>query len=290
MIIGHQKIVARLTEDARSGNLAHAHLFLGPKHVGKTRVALELAVILQEAEEHPVLRKQVLEGRDPDTILLIDAGENLSIKQIRTVRERATQSHARPKLVFIIENIGRMKTEAMNAILKTLEEPPEGTVFFLTAHRDDDVLPTIRSRCQLTQFSTVADEHLKPEAEGSDPEHLVMYAWGRPVKLKRLVQEVDYFDMHREMHLEVTQFFEDPSVPRAFGLVRKYEKSEHLEELLDILLHRTRTLALSGQVNPVMQGLNFADLLEQVEQCKEDLRANVNKKLSLENLFLSFVS
>jgi hypothetical protein len=136
----------------------------------------------------------------------------------------------------------------------------------------------------------VADEHLKAEAEGSDPEHLVMYAMGRPGKLKRLVNEGDYFEMHREMHHEITQFFEDPSIPRAFELVRKYEKSEHLEELLDILLHRTRTLALSGHTPPVMKGLDFADLLEQVEQCKDDLRANVNKKLSLETLLLSFVS
>jgi DNA polymerase III subunit delta' len=290
MIIGHEKIVAQLSEHAENGSLAHAHLFIGPKHVGKTRVALELAVILQEATESPVLRKQVLEGRDADTMLLLDDGENLSIKAIRDVRVRATQSHARPHLVVIIENIGRMKVEALNALLKTLEEPPEGAVFFLTAHREEDIIPTIRSRCQITQFTTVHDAALKEVAEGSELDLLVMYAMGRPGKLKRLQQDAEYFEAHKTVHQGITQFLEKPSVPAAFSLVRQYEKDENLHEFLDILLHRTRTLALSGQVPPVLQGLDFASLLEKTELSKDDLRGNVNKKLILETLLLSFVS
>lgn len=290
MIIGHEKIFKQMKSDAEAGRLAHAHLFIGPKHVGKTRVAMELAVILQEASAHPVLRKQILQGHDADTILLLDKGENLSIKDIRAVKIRATQSHARPHLVVIIENIGRMKAEAMNALLKTLEEPPEGTVFFLTAHRDEDVIPTIRSRSHVTYFHTVADEKLLEIVESSDPSHMVMYSMGRPGKLMRLQHETEYFDAHRALHQSITQFLDGPSIPSAFSLVREYEKTEYLDEFLDILLHRTRTLALSRQVSPVLAGLSLTDLLEQIEQSKEDIRGNVNKKLVLETLLLSFVS
>ncbi|MFT7183833.1 MAG: hypothetical protein ACI9QC_000157 [Oceanicoccus sp.] len=290
MIIGHKKTVARLIEEATAGHLAHAQLFIGPKHVGKTRVALELAVMLQKASDQPVLRKQILEGRDPDSILLLDEGENLSIKAIREVRVRASQSHARPYLVVIIEDIGRMKVEALNALLKTLEEPPDDTVFFLTAHTEGDVIPTIRSRCQITHFHTVHDDHLKAVVESSNPDQLVMYAMGRPGKLKRLQQDNEYLEAHQNAHLGITQFLENPNIPRAFGLVRDYEKNDYLDEFIDILLHRTRTFALSGQVPPVLQSLDFASLLERVEQSKEDLRGNVNKKLILETLLLSFVS
>ena len=290
MIIGHEKRVSRLSQEAQAGQLAHAQLFIGPKHVGKTRVALELAVLLQEAKDHPVLRKQILEGRDPDTLLLLDAGDKLAITEIRSVRERAAQSHARPYLVVIIEDIGRMQTESLNALLKTLEEPPEDSVFFLTAHRDEDVIPTIRSRCRVTHFNTVPDESLTAVAEGANPALLVMYSMGRPGKLKRLQQDPAYLEAHQNLHLGVTQFLEDPSVPRAFNLVRQYEKDDYLDEFLDILLHRRRTLALSGQVPPVLQGLDFASLLEKTEQSKEDLAANVNKRLTLETLLLSFVS
>jgi len=290
MIIGHEKIFKQMKADAEAGRLAHAHLFIGPKHVGKTRVAMELAVILQGASDQPVLRKQILQGHDADSILLLDKGENLSIKDIRAVKIRATQSHARPYLVVIIENIGRMKAEAMNALLKTLEEPPEGTVFFLTAHRDEDVIPTIRSRSHVTYFHTVADDKLLEATESSDPNHMVMYAMGRPGKLMRLQNETEYFEAHRTLHQAITQFLESPSVPAAFKLVRDYEKNAYLEEFLDILLHRTRTLALSRQVPPALTGLSLPDLLEHIEASKEDIRANVNKKLVLETLLLSFVS
>ena len=127
-------------------------------------------------------------------------------------------------------------------------------------------------------------------AEGANPALLVMYSMGRPGKLKRLQQDPAYLEAHQNLHLGVTQFLEDPSVPRAFNLVRQYEKDDYLDEFLDILLHRTRTLALSGQVPPVLQGLDFASLLEKTEQSKEDLAANVNKRLTLETLLLSFVS
>ena len=118
MLIGHQKIFTRLKEKAQKGQLHHAQLFIGPESVGKSKVALELAVFLQNAQDNVVLRKQMLEGVDADTVLLLDQGENLSIKEIRTVIERTHQSHHRPYLVVLIENLGRMRPEAMNALLK----------------------------------------------------------------------------------------------------------------------------------------------------------------------------
>lgn len=280
MIIGHELTFAQLKRDAETDRLAHAQLFIGPHHVGKTRMAMELAVILQGAADQPPLRKQILTGLDADTLLYLDTGENLSIVEIRAVRERANQSHARPYLVAVIENLGRMKPEAMNALLKTLEEPPAKTVFFLTAHREEDVLPTIRSRCHVTHFHTVGDPVLAAATESSDPEHLVMYAMGRPGKLVRLQKEPEYLELHRQLHQSVMEFLKKPTVPTAFQLSRDLENVEHLEEFLDILLHRTRTLAL--------QGHPLADHLERIEQSKEDLRGNVNKKLVLETLLLSF--
>ena len=78
-LVGHQKLVDELLRDAERGTLHHGHLFLGPEHVGKTKTALTAAVELQGASENVIAKKQLLEGLDPDTLLLRDDGEGLSI-------------------------------------------------------------------------------------------------------------------------------------------------------------------------------------------------------------------
>jgi DNA polymerase-3 subunit delta' len=185
-------------------------------------------------------------------------------------------------LIFIIENLGRMKVEAANALLKTLEEPGEGVLFFLTANREEDVLPTIRSRCSITTFQTVPESELKEMTAGHVfEEQLLFFTLGRPGKLRRLLDEPDYLTAHQEVLQDVLQFMENPQTARAFDLVRKYEGHALRGEMLDILLQRTRTWALARRL-PMA-------LLEQVEAAKDQLKANVNTKLVLENLLLPFV-
>lgn len=289
MLIGHSGIFERLKAQAAQGTLHHAQLFVGPEHVGKSKLAIELSMVLQEVTQAPVLRKQILDGVDADTIFLLDEGQPLSIKEVRSVIERTHQSHRRPYLVILIENIGRMRPEAMNALLKTLEEPPKGVIFFLTANQDEAVLPTIRSRCQLTSFHTVSDAILREACEGHVyTDFLVMFAMGRPGKLQRLKNERDYFEAHQKIFQEVNRFLEKPTVEAAFELSRTYEKHELNQEMLDILLHRVRTFALSGQHPTILKHLDFTETLESLETSKEDLQKNVNPKLVFENLLLPF--
>ncbi len=287
MLIGHQSIFERLKVQAEKGTLHHAQLFIGPEHVGKTKLALELAMVLQEA--NVILRKQMMEGVDADTILLLDEGKALSIKEIRGLIERTHQTHNRPYLVVVIENIGRMKAEAMNALLKTLEEPAEGVVFFLTANKEEDVLATIRSRSQVTYFQTISDAILTEACEDHVyTEQLVMFAMGRPGKLQRLKADRDYLESHQKIHQDISRFLEKPTVQGAFGLSRDYEKHDQRQEMLDILLHRVRTFALSGQSPNVLEHLDFTQAMEDLETTKADLKRNVNSKLLLENLLLPF--
>ena len=289
MLIGHEKIYERLKAEVDSGILHHAQLFLGPERVGKTKAALNLAIYMQGAEDDVILKRQLLEGADADTLLFLDDGETLPIKTVREIVERTGQTHNRPYLVVVIEGIGRMKIESMNALLKTLEEPPEGVVFFLTANKEEDVIPTIRSRCRISNFHTVSDKLLRMECDGHVfEEQLTMFAMGRPGKLRRLIDDTEYFEAHQEMYSDVNRFLEDSTTHGAFALVRKYEKSEMLQEILDILLRRVRSFALSGHGPVVLEHLDFPAVMDNIEIVKQDLDRNVNKKLLLENLLLPF--
>ena len=290
-MIGHAAILERLKREATEGRLHHAHLFVGPESVGKTTAAIQLAVFLQGGEENVLVKKHIFEGLDPDTILLLDKGESLPIEEVRGVIARASESHMKPYLVVVIENIGRMKPEAMNALLKTLEEPLPETIFLLTAHQEEDVLPTIRSRCHTARFQTVPERDMIAGCEGHvQTDRLLFFAMGRPGKLKRLIADPDYLAAHERMLQAVIGFAEKPSTAAVFSLVRKFEEDPLLPELLDILLARGRSWTLSGQAPQVLRGLDLTQILEAIETTKLDLKNNVNTRLLLENLFLTFVS
>lgn len=290
MLVGHQSIFDTLLKDAARGSLAHAHLFLGPEHVGKTKTALSLAVQLQGASDQVVAKKQLLEGLDPDTLLFLDTGEGLGIEEVRHLVERSNQGHQKPYLVVVLENLGRLKPEACNALLKTLEEPHPGTIFFLTAHQEDDVLPTIRSRAQVHFFQTLSDEALKPLLDGHPlSERFLFFAMGRPGKLIRLMEDPAYLDAHETLLRDLTEFLERPQIPQVFALTRKYESSPLLDEFLDVLLRRLRIFFLSKTPPQALAHLDLSRVLEQTEDAKLALRNNVNAKLLIENLLLPFV-
>lgn len=290
MLVGHQTILEKLQKDATRGSLHHAHLFLGPEHVGKTKTALTLAVALQGAEDKVFEKKHLLEGLDPDTLLFLDNGEGLGIEMVRSIVERCNQGHQKPYLIVLIENLGRLKAEACNALLKTLEEPHPGALFLLTANHEEDVLPTIRSRTQVHFFQTLSDETMLPLLEGHPlSPRLLFFAMGRPGKLLRLMNDTAYLDAHETMLRDLTEFMERPQTARVFALTRKYEGGELLAEFLDVLLRRCRTHLLSRDAHQALAHLDFSRVLEQTEDAKLALRNNVNAKLLLENLLLPFV-
>ncbi len=290
MLIGHSQQWKELLEKGRKGELHHAELFIGPEHVGKTKLAMLLAMELQCPDDTLlVTRKHILEGADPDTLLFLDDGEILPIEKVRELLIRTSLSHQKPYLVVVLENLGRLKTETANALLKTLEEPAPGVLFFLTAHREEDVLPTIRSRCHVTRFQTVSDQEILKACQGHpSQEELAMFAVGRPGKLMQLINDHDYFSTHQSMHRDLTHFLDNPSLGEAMSLVRSYEKNPLLPELLDILLHRVRTWALLQKQDAPVAHVSAADMMEKIEIGKDDLKQNVNARLVLENLLLPF--
>jgi DNA polymerase-3 subunit delta' len=288
-MIGHKHIWDRLKNDLELGRLAHAHLFVGPAHTGKTHLAKTFSVIAQGGDSDVLLKKSILEGTEADTVMFLDNGEPLTIEEVRTISARAGQSHTRPYLIFVVEDLGRMKPEAANSLLKTLEEPSEGTVFFLTANNEDSVLATIRSRCTVTRFQSVPDAEMRAACgEHVYADELVFFSMGAPGKLMRLMEDSDYFAAHREILADVTVFLDRPSVPAAFQLVRKYEGSPVRDEMLDVLLRRVRASGAAGAGGGAL-GLDKIAFLEQIEEAKRRIDANVNARLTLENLLLSFV-
>jgi len=158
-VLGHSHLVKQLDATLARNLLAHAYLVVGPPHTGKLTLALDIACAANCVAESgrpcgqcPQCRR-ILAGQHTD-VLIISVPKEASRKEIRieTVRDVEHQASLMPfegrSRVFIVEEAERMSLEAANALLKTLEEPPEHVLFILTSAREEGLLPTVRSRCQ----------------------------------------------------------------------------------------------------------------------------------------------
>ena len=176
-VVGQQALTTTLKNAVKSGKLAHAYLFCGPRGVGKTTCARIFAKAINcltpteegEACGHCESCMAFNEQRSYN-IFELDAASNNSVEHIKTLME---QTRIPPQVgkykVFIIDEVHMLSTAAFNAFLKTLEEPPAHVIFILATTEKHKILPTILSRCQIYDFErmTVRDTigHLKKVAE-----------------------------------------------------------------------------------------------------------------------------
>ena len=176
-VVGQSALTTTLKNAVKSGKLAHAYLFCGPRGVGKTTCARIFAKAINC--QHPTAEgeacnecescKAFNEQRSYN-IFELDAASNNSVDNIKTLME---QTRIPPQIgrykVFIIDEVHMLSTQAFNAFLKTLEEPPAHVIFILATTEKHKILPTILSRCQIYDFErmTVPSiiNHLKMVAQ-----------------------------------------------------------------------------------------------------------------------------
>ncbi|MEM7664467.1 MAG: DNA polymerase III subunit delta' [Pseudomonadota bacterium] len=172
--------------EALSGTrMHHAWLLAGKGGLGKREFALAAARELvaeegipQPAGDHPDililthLPKDEKEEKKRDEGKPYQAKRNISVAQIRAMQRRLiTRPTLGSRRAIIVDPADDMETSASNALLKSLEEPPQGTFFLLVAHRPARLLPTIRSRCRVLRFPTLSDEHLGEMLSASGTSH-----------------------------------------------------------------------------------------------------------------------
>jgi DNA polymerase-3 subunit gamma/tau len=162
-IVGQEHVIRTLRNALISGRVHHAYLFAGPRGTGKTSTARLLAKAvdcLAPVEERPCNECQICvainEGRLLD-LIEIDAASNTGVDDVRELRERVgfRPNQARYK-VYVIDEVHMLSNAAFNALLKTLEEPPEHAIFVLATTEPHKILPTVLSRCQRHDFRRIS--------------------------------------------------------------------------------------------------------------------------------------
>ena len=165
-VVGQKHIIKTLLNAIENNKVAHAYIFSGPRGTGKTTTAKLLAKALNcEADHKPCNEcfncKAILDGTHPD-IIEIDAASNNGVDEVRDLIEKVKYAPIQGRMkVYIIDEVHMMTPGAFNALLKTLEEPPEHVVFILATTDVHKVLPTVLSRCQRFDFSKINFEDIK---------------------------------------------------------------------------------------------------------------------------------
>lgn len=164
-MVGQQHIVQTLQNAIRENRLSHAYLFSGPRGTGKTTAAKVLAKAVN-CERGPAVEpcnecaicKRITDGAVMD-VVEIDAASNRGVDEIRDIRDKVKYSPTEVRRkVYIIDEVHMLTTEAFNALLKTLEEPPGHVMFVLATTEPHRLPPTIVSRCQRFDFRRVSLE------------------------------------------------------------------------------------------------------------------------------------
>ncbi|MDQ3387711.1 MAG: DNA polymerase III subunit gamma/tau, partial [Actinomycetota bacterium] len=166
-IVGQEPVVRTLRRAIEQDRVSHAYLFSGPRGTGKTSTAKVLAMGLN-CENGPTAEpdgtcescRSIVNNSSMD-VLEMDAASNRGIDEIRELRDKVNLAPAAGRMkIYIIDEVHMLTTEAFNALLKMLEEPPEHVVFVLATTEKHKVLPTIISRCQSFDFRRPSIETL----------------------------------------------------------------------------------------------------------------------------------
>ena len=169
-LVGQDAVTTALRNAVREGRVGHAYLFSGPRGTGKTTSARILAKALNCLELRPdgdpcdecVNCLAVSAGTFPD-LTELDAASNNGVGAVRDLVEKVHfgLSATGKRKVYVVDEVHMLSTGASNALLKTLEEPPDHVVFILATTDPHKVLPTIRSRTQHFEFTLLADDELR---------------------------------------------------------------------------------------------------------------------------------
>ena len=318
-IIGQEQIKEHLQSAIAAGKISHAYIINGEKASGKEFIARVFAMTLQceRGETEPCGQcrscRQALSDNQPDIIRIIhEKPGTISVDDIRMQinNDIAVKPYSSPKKVYIVNEAEKMTIQAQNALLKTLEEPPEYAVILLLTSNADCLLPTILSRCILLNMKPVLDDMIKKylmeqlKVPDYKAEVCAAFARGNVGKAKALATSEDFENVKTEA-VSLLKYIKEMELNEIIAAIKKISEFKlEANDYLDIMVIWYRDVLLFKATNDInhlvfreeIQALREAarrssyegieSVLEALEKAKNRLSANVNFDLTMELLMM----
>lgn len=319
-IVGQEQIKKHLQNAISAGKISHAYILNGEKSSGKEFIARVFAMALQceENGSNPCQKcrscRQALSNNHPDIIYVAHEKPNtISVDDIRGQinGDVAIKPYSGRYKVYIVNEAGKMTTQAQNAILKTLEEPPEYAVIMLLTTNVNALLPTVLSRCVVLNMKPVADETVRKflmtqlQVPDYKAEVCVAFARGNVGRAKALASSEDFENVKSEA-LSLLKYIQDMETYEIVSAIKKINDYKlEISDYLDIIAIWYRDVLLFKATNDVNHLIfreeitairkvagrssyeGIEEVLDALDRAKKRLEANVNFDLTMELLLLT---
>lgn len=316
-IIGHEKIIDSLKLATLRDTISHSYLFEGDEGLGKLMVAKVFAktLLCKDKKGEPcnicTSCTKFDSGNHPDFKLLEPEKGIIKKGQVEElINSVAMSPFESSRKVFVINDSHKMNPEAMNALLKTLEEPPEYINIILITSSSNNLLPTIISRCLGIKFYPVSKKKIADylvtnyNKNNETAKFIADFTKGSVGKSIELASSDNFFQMREEV-IKIIDSLLRGDKTKAFNTISFFnENKDKIDELLDIFLFWFRDIIIYKEIgkNELITNIDkieniskhsfidydkINDIIEKVQQTKDNINRNVNFQLSIESMLLN---
>ncbi len=320
-IVGQEQLREHLENAVRTGKVSHAYIINGERNAGKEFIAKTFAMAVQcenrqDAEPCGECHscKQALSGNHPDIIFIThEKPGTIGVDDIRRQinGDVAIKPYSGPKKIYIVSEGEKMTVQAQNALLKTLEEPPEYAVILILTDNVNTLLPTILSRCVVLNMKPVRDaqikEYLMENMGIPDYKADICVAFARGnVGKARLLANSEEFDKVKEEAITLLKYIGEMELHEIVAAIKKineykFDVNDYMDILSiwyrDVLLfkatHDVNHLIFREEIQSIRKVADKSTyegierIIDALEKSKQRLNANVNFELTMELLLLT---
>lgn len=319
-VVGHREIIDYMKSAVEQNKVSHAYILNGQKGSGKRLLASLFAMTLQceSKTSEPCGKcrscKQAQGGNQPD-IIMVKHEKPLTIS-VDDIREQVNadvsiKPYSSPYKIYVIPDAEKMTVQAQNALLKTLEEPPEYVVIFLLTENVESLLPTIRSRCVMLKLRNIKDKLVKKylmeqlEIPDYQADLCAAFAQGNIGRATMLAKS-EYFNEIKEQAIHLLRYIDEMELYEIISAIKeinkyKLEITDYLDIISiwyrDVLIYKATAqadgLVFGDQLKYIKQKASKSSyegielIIQSIEKAKIRLKANVNFDLVMELLLLT---
>ena len=286
-IIGNEKVKKELENILASNKISHSYLFIGIDGIGKKLFAREFAkaILCNEQNKYCDKCKSCLEfntNNNPDYGEIIPEGNSIKIDQIREMQRKISESPIiSNKKVYIIDNAHLMTKEAQNALLKTLEEPPDYLAIILISANESNLLSTIISRCLSLKFSNIQknqiEKYLKEKFNFNVIQESIIEASNGSIgNAEKLINNEDTYNLIERFICNIKNLDLIDCLKKADFIYKMQEEKNGILDYIIIILYKK-----------AKEDLKYLNCINIVEDTKRRLKSNCNYNMTIDNMIIA---